>query len=273
MQWNRAIFPEWLSKIPLLPYRPTFSKALIDFIRYLFNRQMSTFITILGRRELGKTNWSLIILEILYYHLGFKHFATNIDITNDCGIGILHINNLDALKEWCKSNRGRKLFIFDEIGRTVKRRSPMSSLNVKLISELQILRKYKLSIIACTIDEKYIDNAILGSDILDGSFVKPYRYDNPRKNQRIALYHDLLKNLDQTIKAIPPTTIGFDTWGTAIFTEHGESIKPMFKDAEESLMWDWTEGKTSTDLEVSRMKIHRLSKKMTRLYLESKRNA
>ena len=271
-QYNRAIFPEWLNGIPLLEYTPGFSKSLIDFIKYLFNRQMSTFLTVLGRRETGKTNWSLIILEILYYSLGFKHFATNIDILNDCGIGILHIDNLDALKEWCKSNRGRKLFIFDEIGRTVKRRSPMSSLNVKLISELQILRKYKLSIIACTIDAKYVDNAILGSDILDGSFVKPYRYDNPRKNQRIALYHDLLKNVNKTIDSIPPTTIAFDTWGTAIFTEHGESIKPTFKDAEESLMWDWTEGKTSADLEVSRMKIHRLSKKMTRLYLESKRN-
>lgn len=271
-QYNRAISPEWLNTIPLLEHTPGFSKSLIDFIKYLFNRQTSTFLTVLGRRETGKTNWALIILEILYYSLGFKHFATNIDILNDCGIGILHIDNLDALKEWCKTKRGRKLFIFDEIGRTVKRRSPMSSLNVKLISELQILRKYKLSIIACTIDAKYVDNAILGSDILDGSFVKPYRFDNPRKNQRIALYHDLLKNVNKTIDSIPPTTIDFDTWGTAIFTEHGPLQKPMFKDGDKSKLYDWAHGKTIKELKLSRTQFHRINKKFIKTTLEKERN-
>jgi len=252
--------------------KPHFSKALIAFIRYLFNRQTSSFLTVLGRRETGKTNWSLVILEILHYYLGFKHFSTNIDIINDQGIGIRPINNLDALTDWCKTNKGRKLFVFDEIGRTVKRRSPMSSLNVKLIGELQILRKYKLSIIACTIDEKYVDNAILGTDILDGSFLKPYIFDQPIKNQRIALYHDLLKKLDKTIYAIPATSIEFDTWGTAVFTEHGPLEKPKFKDIDLSRLWDWSQGKTIKELELSRTQFHRILKKYITETLKPKRN-
>jgi len=145
----------------------------------------------------------------------------------------------------------------------MRRRSPMSSLNIKLIDHFQVLRKYKLSTIAITVNEKYIDNAALGSDVLDGYFVKP-NY----KNQKIALYSDYLEYFTKTLSGIPPTLIDFDTWDVAPFKEHGETLKPRFKDKDLTILWDWSHGKTYKDLDVHPMKINRVSKKFIKEILE-----
>jgi len=237
-------------------------KPFLTFIAYLFKRGTSAFIIILGRRETGKTDFALLIAEILASKGIIKHFATNIKIYNAPFI-IRHVTNLDDLREWSEETKGPKLFIFDEFGKSMRRRSPMSSLNVQLIDEFQILRKHKLSVIAITVNEKYADTAVLGSDVLDGYFSKP-NY----KNQKVAIYVDLLEGFSKGITGIPPTSIDFDTWDVAPFREHGKDAKPKFKDKDLNILWEWSHGKTYKDVGLHKMQINRLVRKFIRQTLE-----
>jgi hypothetical protein len=234
----------------------------ISFITHLFTRGTSAFIIILGRRETGKTDFALLIAEILYDKGIIKHIATNIKIKS-APFPISHISNLDDLRYWAENTRGKKLFLFDEFGKAMRRRTPMSSLNVKLIDDFQVLRKFKQSTIAITVNEKYIDNVALGSDILDGYFIKP-NY----KNQKVAYYYDCLENYGKSINGIPGTSIDFDTWDVARFKEHGVKAKPQFKDHDLEVLWDWSHGMTYKDLKVHPQKINRLTRKIVKELLE-----
>jgi len=149
----------------------------------------------------------------------------------------------------------------------------MSSLNVKLLDELQVLRKYKLSIIACAPSSKFVDSTLLGSDILDGFFKKPYRFKQMRENQKIALYQDLLEDFGKTLFGIPASKITFDTWGTAPFKERSPIAKPKFTDSHQEILWRWSHGETYKDIGCSHMMIYRLSKKFVRQTMEKSTTA
>lgn len=236
--------------------------GLIKLVKHLFNRQVSTFIIIFGRRGSGKTDMSFLIAEILYFLGIIKYIATNVEFEG-ASIPIVNITNLDDLKSWCIAHPGKKLFLFDELGRTISRRSPMSSLNVALINEFQILRKYKLSIVACTVNEKYTDNAILGQDVLDGVWTKPNW-----KNPKIALYDDLLENIHSTYSNIPKTSIKFNTWSSAPFTKHGKSRMPAFKDKDLEILWKWANGAKQSELVSQPNVFHRIARKFLKDALE-----
>ena len=238
------------------------NEEFTDIITHLFTRGTSAFIIIFGRRETGKTDFGLLIAEILHGKGVIENFATNIKIY-DAPFPFRHITNLDDLRLWCREVPGRKLFIFDEFGKAFRRRTPMSSLNVKLIDELQILRKYKLSTIAITVDEKYIDQTALGSDVLDGVFMK-----TDYKNPKVALYLDNLENFRKRITDIPRTSVNFDTWDVAPFKEHGAKEKPAFKDRDLQVVWEWSHGKSSKDLELHSMQLNRIIRKFCKEVLE-----
>lgn len=238
------------------------SNEFTGLIRHLFIRGTSAFIIIFGRRETGKTDFSLLISEVVYDENIIKNVATNIKIYNS-PFEIRHITNLDDLRLWCRETQGKKLFIFDEFGKAFRRRTPMARLNVKLIDDFQVLRKYKLSTIAITVDEKYIDNVALGSDILDAVFFKP-NYQNPR----IAIYMDNLEYTRKTINNIPRTSIDFDTWDVAPFKEHGVKAKPAFKDYDLDVLWDWSHGMTVKALGMHPQQINRLTRKFIKEVLE-----
>ena len=91
------------------------NSEFIDIIKHLFVRGTSAFLIIFGRRETGKTDFSLLIAEILHERSIIEHFATNIKIYNP-PFPIQHITNLDDLRLWAKDTPGKKLFIFDEFG-------------------------------------------------------------------------------------------------------------------------------------------------------------
>jgi len=225
-----------------------------ELIIKLFKRQTSTCIIILGRRESGKTDLSLLIAEILAFNNIMRHFATNIRVYAS-PFEVIRITNLEDLELWCKNNSGKKLFIFDEAGKSLRRRTPMSRLNIRLLDNLQILRKYKLNIIFIAPHEKYMDNAALGSDVIDAVFHK-YR------NKKVALYRDEMENYTLSISNIPRTSIDFDTWDVAPFTSHGVKEKPLFKDRDLEVAYDWSHGKTAKDLGLHSMQLHRILKKV-----------
>jgi len=241
------------------------SPKFLNLIKYLWRRGVSkdsVFVIIFGRRGTGKTDFSLLLCEILY-NLGIiQHFATNIKIY-DSPFPIEHINNLDDLTLWAETHTGRKMFILDEAGRSMARRTPMSKINVEILKKLQIIRKYKLSLQFVTPNEAYIDSATLGSDILDGVFRKPNF-----RNQKILLYLDNLEGFRVSIYGIPSTSIKFDTWDSADFTLKRIILNPLFSDQDHALLWRWANGETLKEIGVHPEAFRRITRKFLKEHLK-----
>ena len=249
-----------MSSVQFLKNKKKINPKFIRLIKYLFTRWTSAFLMIVGKREGGKTDLGLFIAELVHDLGIINNFATNIKIY-ESPFEILRITNLEDLKHWCKTVYGRKLYILDEAGKSVKRRKPMSSINIKLLDELQVMRKYKLSLIFITPHEQYLDSAILETGLLDGYFRKT------PKNQKIALYEDLEDKFSLTITNIPPTSIKFDTWDTAPFTER-ESKQPKFKEKELQILWEWSHGKSYKDFGLHPQSMNRILRRFVRRVLE-----
>lgn len=230
-------------------------------ILHLF-KQLSVCVMMLGRRGSGKTDMALLIMETLNKFGVMAVFATNIKIHSST-FHIEHITNLEDLRFWCKDNRGRKLFIFDEAGKSIRRRTPMSKLNVEMLDQLQILRKYKLSLILIAPHDKYVDNAALGSDVLDAIIVK-HNFKNPK----VALYRNLFEDFEVWFTDIPRTLVDFDTWDVAPFRRDAPTLKPQFKDKDMNTLWEWSHGKSAKELGLHSMQLHRLNKKFIKEVLE-----
>jgi len=230
-------------------------------VLHLF-KQLSVCIMIMGRRGSGKTDFALLIMETLNKFGVMAAFATNVKIHSST-FHIEHITNLEDLRFWCQNNQGPKLFIFDEAGKSIRRRTPMSKLNVEMLDQLQILRKFKLSLILIAPHDKYIDSATLGSDVLDAIIIK----HNPR-NPRVALYRNIFENFEVWFTDIPRTQVDFDTWDVAPFRKASPIRRPQFKDEEKNLLWDYSHGLTYKDLKVHPMKLSRLLRKFVKEVLE-----
>jgi hypothetical protein len=206
----------------------------IQILENTFRERISICIYITGRRGTGKTDLALLIAETLIGKDVLEHAATNVRIYPDSPIMLEQINALDDLEYWCQNNTGKKLYVFDEFGKAMRRRTPMSGLNIGLMDNLQILRKYKLSLIIIAPADKYVDMASLGSDVLDITIDKP----NP-KNQKVALYTDLLDNITFRMLDIPRTHIKFDTWDIAPFKRYGDRQKSHFKEEDKQFLYTY----------------------------------
>lgn len=230
----------------------TFEELFIN----VFRRTTSSCLAILGRRQTGKTDLSLRIAEVLSKYEVIQHFCSNIKIYSSPFI-IEHIINLEDLESWCKNRTGKKLFIFDEAGKSLRRRTPMSKLNIRLLDNLQILRKYKLNIIIIAPDSKYLDRSALGSDVLDAVILKQ-NFSNPKK----ALFQDLQRDNQVSLNNIQRTSIQFDTWDIAPFVEKSFNSKtPMFPEKDKQMLWEWANGKRASDIGLDRTQIRRINKK------------
>jgi hypothetical protein len=234
-----------------------FEKVILD----LFER-LSVCIIILGRRGSGKTDMSLLIAEVLNKFGIINVFATNIKIY-ESPFEIQHITNLQDLELWAKNTQGKKLFILDEAGKSLRRRTPMSGLNIQLIDNLQILRKFKLSLIIIAPHEKYVDSATLGSDILDAIIVK-----TKFKNPKIALYRDAMEENEIWFNNIPPTQLKFNTWDIAPFKRTSELQIPKFKDSDLTVLWEWSHDKTYKDLGIHPQQLNRILRKFVKEIME-----
>jgi len=215
----------------------------------------------MGRRESGKTDMAFLISEIVYFTGVIKNIATNVKIY-DSPFPIERITNLEDLRHWCRTVQGRKLYIFDEMGKSMRRRTPMASLNIKMLDDLQILRKYRLSLIGIAPADIYVDSAVFGSDLLDWIVIKN------RESQKVALYKDLMEDIELIITDIPPTSIKFDTWDVAPFAEK-PTTTPKFREKDLQILWEWSHGKGFKELGLHPMQLNRLVRKFVKQTLEN----
>lgn len=223
-------------------------------------------IFIQGRRGTGKTDLGFKHLEVLHKYGLIVHFCSNTKVT-DTPFPIEFITNMEDLEYWCKTIPGRKVFLFDEMGRSFKKRSPMAKLNLKIIEELQTMRKYKLSIIGIAPSDKYVDSTALGSDMLDASWEKPI-FNNPK----VAHFHDELEENETTFTGIPATSVKFGEWDVATFVLHSPKAIPKFNDKDKQTLWDWSHGKTAKDLGLERTQIARITRNFVKDVLERESN-
>lgn len=190
-------------------------QTLDQFIKKTYSRRyQSVFTCTVGQNQSGKTDWCLYQMERIHA-LGLGDaFGANMPLEADFEIDF--IEDFQTLEKRCrmlnpdpfKQGIKRYFFFASEMGKWAPQDQPW--LNVKFIEELQLVRKYGLSMIADGIDR--IDKRILNESHFHGKFTKLSK-DHPDK----AMYEDWFNGRKVKLFEIPQTKIKFDTWYSARF--------------------------------------------------------
>lgn len=187
-----------------------------DFILRTWKRKyQSVWTAVLGPNQSGKTDFNLLLMERIHA-LGLGDgFGSNMPLDADFDIDF--IEDFETLKRRCKMLNPnperdgiRRYFYFgSEMGNWAPRDQPW--LNVKLITELQLVRKYGLCFLGDGIAR--IDGRILNEKHFHGVFEKVSKAHPER-----AVYTDWFNGGRRVrLYNIPRTNIGFDTWYSASF--------------------------------------------------------
>lgn len=187
------------------------------FIMRIFNKIFHVvWVCIVGVNQSGKTDLALFIMERLHA-LGLADgFGSNVPVKANFEID--HIEDFQTLKHRCqmlnpnpdKYGLKRYFFFASEMGKWAAQDLPWK--NTSLIREMQLVRKYGLSVIGDGIDR--IDKRIFSPSHFHGFFEK-----QSKEKPQNAVYIDWTKRGKKTvIKGIPRTSIEFDTFHSARFT-------------------------------------------------------
>lgn len=227
-----------------------------------------TVFFIQGKRGSGKTDFSLLMGEIASTYSMIDQFASNIKIFDTPIINYEYIDNLEDLTSWCQTRQGKKLYIFDETGKAIRRRTPMSKLNIEVLDQIQILRKYELRIIFIAPANTYVDSAIFGTDVLDYIITKP-----SNENQKIALWNNLNREEEIIFTGVQKCSTKFDSFDIAPFTKTSPNKKSRFSDENLNLLWDWSNGASYKTLGVHNMQLSRILRRFVKAELEKQLNS
>lgn len=222
-----------------------------------------TIFFIDGKRGSGKTDLALLVAEIGSHYGVIGNTASNIKVFKTEIRNYEHITNLEDLTQWCQNREGRKLFILDEAGKAVRRRTPMSKLNIEVLDNIQILRKYKLSIAFIAPGNTFVDSAIFGTDVLD-IIISKLNNENPK----VGVWRNLVTEEEVFFTDIPRAASQFDTYDIAPFTKNNPNQKSRFTDENLSLLWEWANGATYKSLGVHNMEINRKLRRFVKTTLE-----
>lgn len=186
-----------------------------DFIKNLFSKRLhSVCIAVLGKKQSGKTDFILHIMERLQALGLMDSFGSNMQM--EAPFEVDFIDDFQTLKRRCQminpdpKGRGIKRYFYfgSEMGKWIPKDQAWR--NVGFIEELQTIRKYGLSFAGDAIDR--VDSRVLNETHFDGCFRK-YNVKNPT----LAYYDNWQTGRRTFLKNIPRTNIGFDTWYSANF--------------------------------------------------------
>jgi hypothetical protein len=168
-----------------------------------------------GRKQTGKTNFNLRLMELLEEEGQADGFGSNMESLK-APFDVDFIQDFQTLKERCqmlnpnpeKHGIKRYFFLGSEMGKWLPRDQPY--LNTKFIGELQLVRKYGLNWIGDGIDR--IDKRVINKTHFDGEFRK-LSITRPD----LAAYHNYQTGQTMMIEGIKPTSLSYDTWESCNF--------------------------------------------------------
>jgi len=186
-------------------------EQLYELFKPIF-KVKTPLILITGALESGKTDFGLLLAEILYL---FEHreIATNIKTEEKY---ITQIRDMITLKKWLgiepedpQRKARKKVFVLDEAGLHISSRRALSKLNLEIIKACQLARKARCKFIFITAIPELIDSLLLNKDIL-------IAYIRKISKTKAELYSQIYDEAI-LIENIPPTSILFDTYDVAPF--------------------------------------------------------
>lgn len=220
---------------------------------------MPVMVLIVGDWKTGKTDFSLLLAERLL-ELGIvKKAASNIE-TSDPRIEF--VSSLEKLKYWLHMDRMHKLYVFDEVGVHLPRRTPMKEKNVQALQLLPEVSKARAKLIIVTQDPDSIDSQLTNPVWCKCLIVK----DSLKKVRFIS---DLFPKV-MRFWNVPATSIKFDPYKIAPFTVKEPTRMPdwILKDEQYQLLWKWAvEGQTFKNLGVHPWMLNRLIRKFLKTLL------
>jgi len=170
-------------------------------------RQDGFIIFISGKKGSGKTNLSMLLMEVCHAYKLRTNFATNIHTES---YFVKQITNYPDLKQWLEQDQGKKLYVLDEAGKHIKKLRFMSDQNTKFFELLQLIRHYDAGFIGIAPSEKFIDSNFLNTDILDAHIRK--------LSLTVAKVHDSNINESYFLNDLPKSSIIHKSKDIADFT-------------------------------------------------------
>lgn len=191
------------------------TKEFDEFIKSIFTRRkQSIWLAVLGKKQSGKTDFCLHLIEKCY-ELGLMDaFGSNVPV--EANFPVDFIEDFETLDKRCKmlnpnpQKRGLKRYLYfgSEMGKWLPKDEAWR--NTKFISKLQTVRKNGLSWIGDAIDR--VEGRALNPTHFEGCFNKL----SPT-NPKIADYENWVTGEIIDLEDIPRTKIKFDTWYSANF--------------------------------------------------------
>ena len=228
--------------------------TIVFCLKRLFD--IPSLVLIVGKWKVGKTDFALLIGELLLKLNLIDKMASNIETIDP---RVTFISDLVNIKRWLHADRSTKLYILDEANTHLIRRRAMSRKNVEAIAILPEISKAHGRIIVIGHDEKNMDSAFTSSVYLRGIFEK-------HTQKSVSLISDRLTD-NYDFYNLPRTTIKFDPYLIAPFT-----IKPkadqVFDNVDHQLLHRWVNGESNKELGFDhQMKFKRWMKKTVRALL------
>ena len=189
--------------------------AFDDFIKQIFTRRkQSVWIGVLGKKQSGKTDFCLHLMEKCYELELMDAFGSNVPV--EAPFEVDFIEDFETLDKRCKmlnpnpEKRGLKRYLFfgSEMGKWLPKDEAWR--NTKFIGKLQTVRKNGLSWIGDAIDR--VEGRALNPTHFEGCFNKL----SPT-NPKIANYENWVTGEIIDLENIPRTKIKFNTWYSANF--------------------------------------------------------
>lgn len=186
------------------------------FIKRIYKKEYHVVWTCtVGVNQSGKTDLNLFIMERLHALGLAAGFGSNIPV--EAPFHVDFIEDWQTLVATCRMlnpdpdryGLKRYFFFWSEMGKSLAQDMPWE--NTKFVREMQLVRKFGLSVLGDGIDR--IDKRVFNKNHFHGYFVK-HSKEKPHK----AKYYDWTRGERQTtIDNIPRTSLKFNTFYPAVF--------------------------------------------------------
>jgi len=180
--------------------------SFVSLVKRLF-KVPASIVLITGRMDSGKTDFALLLSEILLETRIIREVGTNIKVEDP---RFTRITSVPALKSWLLHSPGPKLFILDEAGCHIDSRRPMAKINKELRNCAFLLRKYRSKMMLISQRGEDVESTFRAPDIWLATFKKT--------SKKTAICVSDLWEEPVIIEDVPKTSIKYDTYDIAPFS-------------------------------------------------------